>query len=262
MAGINLLKEKVGIVLKKRALPHIVCEVKFALDISGSMSRLYDNGTVQNLTDRLLAIASKFDDNGEMEVWTFTNSFDSAPTITESMHEGYVNKHIINNDEIYKWGGTSYSPVMRDILNQSFFTEQVVEAQPAPVSAPAKASGFFGKVSGLFGKSEPVVRRSAPETILIQKDTKYPVFVPFVTDGDTNDYRETEELIKESAKYNIYWMMIGIGTERFKFLQEMADKYGNVGFLKINNLESISDDDFYMELLNEEFCGWVKKFAV
>ena len=45
--AIDLLKRKVGIVLEKRKLPQVTCEVKFALDISGSMQSLYDNGTVQ-----------------------------------------------------------------------------------------------------------------------------------------------------------------------------------------------------------------------
>ena len=91
--AIDLLKRKVGIVLEKRQLPQVTCEVKFALDISGSMQSLYDNGTVQALTDRLLAVASRFDDNGEMEVWTFTNGFSEAPLVTESMHEGITFWH-------------------------------------------------------------------------------------------------------------------------------------------------------------------------
>ena len=55
--------------------------------------------------------------------------------------------------------------------------------------------------------------------------------------------------------------MVGIGSERFKWLKEIADKYPNVGFVKIDNLEKITDEDFYLQLLNEEFCNWVKQFA-
>ena len=247
--AIDLLKKKVGIVLEKRKLPHVVCEVKFALDISGSMQGLYDNGTVQNLTDRLLAVASKFDDNGEMEVWTFTNGFDAAPTINESMHEGYVNKHIIRNDDIYKWGGTSYAPVMNDILKQSFY--QAVETTTNVTSTP----GLFGR---LFGKKETVAE--IVERDIVAKDAKYPVFVPFITDGENDDKSATERLIKENAGKNIYWMMVGIGNERFSWLSEIANKYPNVGFMKIADLNKISDEDFYLQLLNEEFCTWVKKF--
>ena len=57
--AIDLLKKKVGIVLAKRKLEKVVCEVKAAFDISGSMEWMYNNGAVQHLTDRLLAVASE-----------------------------------------------------------------------------------------------------------------------------------------------------------------------------------------------------------
>ena len=248
--AIDLLKKKVGIVLEKRKLPQVTCEVKFALDISGSMQRLYENGTVQNLTDRLLAVASRFDDNGEMEVWTFTNDFDEAPVVTESMHEGYIDKHILRNSSIYKWGGTSYAPVMNDIIKQSFTEEVKV------IAKTEEQPGFIGK---LFGAKPKVVET---ETFSIEaRQPKFPIFVPFVTDGDNSDHAEAERIIKECANKNIYWMMVGIGSESFSWLKKIADKYDNVGFIKIENLEKVSDEDFYMQLLNEEFCNWVKKFA-
>ena len=248
--AIDLLKKKVGIVLEKRKLPQVTCEVKFALDISGSMQGLYNDGTVQNLTDRLLAVASRFDDNGEMEVWTFTDNFDEAPTVTESMHEGYIDKHILRNSEIYKWGGTSYSPVMMDIIEKSFTEEtkttKTVEQKP----------GFLGR---LFGAK--TVTTEVESWAISNRQPEFPIFVPFVTDGDNSDHAETERTIQMCADKNIYWLMVGIGRESFSWLKRIADKYPNVGFVKIENLEKISDEDFYMQLLNEEFCAWVKKFA-
>jgi hypothetical protein len=248
--AIDLLKKKVGIILEKRKLPQVTCEVKFALDISGSMQSLYDNGTVQNLTDRLLAIAARFDDDGAMQVWTFTNGFDEAPEINESMHEGYVNKHILNNHRISKWGGTSYAPVMQDIINQSFTEEKIVK------SAIEEKPGFLGK---LFGSKPNVTAIESSERV--NRDPKFPIFVPFVTDGDNSDHANTERLIQEFANKNIYWMMVGIGSEKFTWLKNIADKYPNVGFEKFEDLQTISDEDFYSKLLNEEFCNWVKKFA-
>ena len=248
--GIDLLKKKVGIVLEKRKLPKVVCEVKFALDISGSMQGLYKNGTVQQLTDRLLAIASKFDDNGEMEVWTFTTGFSEAPVVTEDLHEGYISKCILNNGNITKWGGTCYSPVMIDIINQSFTEEKKV------VSTVETKPGFLGK---LFG-AKPTV--TTVESLSIEnRNPKFPIFVPFVTDGDNSDHEETERVIKECANKNIYWMMVGIGNESFHWLEKISKKYPNVGFEKFDDLASTSDEDFYLKLLNEEFCNWVKKFA-
>ena len=248
--GIDLLKKKVGIVLEKRKLPQVICEVKFALDISGSMQHLYNNGTVQALADRLLAVASKFDDNGEMEVWTFTTGFSEAPVVTEDKHEGYINKCILNNNRITKWGGTCYSPVMLDIIKQSFIEEKKV------AKTVEEKPGFLGK---LFGAKPTVTTIESIE--IANRNPKHPIFVPFVTDGDNSDHDETERVIKECVGKNIYWMMVGIGSESFRWLEKMADKYPNVGFIKIDDLEKISDEDFYLKLLNEEFCNWVKKFA-
>lgn len=47
--------------------------VALAMDYSGSMDWLYDNGSVQETISRLLPIALRFDDNGELESWLFSN---------------------------------------------------------------------------------------------------------------------------------------------------------------------------------------------
>ena len=248
--AIDLLKKKVGIVLEKRQMTKVICEVKFALDISGSMERMYKNGTVQNLTDRLLAVASKFDDNGEMEVWTFSHGFDQLKTITEDMHEGYVKKQILDNPSCSKWGGTSYSPVMEDIVKQSF-TRQETSSQEVKTKP-----SFLGK---LFGAKE--TSTAVTSTEIVEHNPQFPVFVPFITDGENSDKRETEAIIRANAHRNIYWMMIGIGSEDFRWLREIADRYDNVGFISFKDVEHVSDEDFYSNLLNEEFCTWVKKFA-
>lgn len=46
-------------------------KVRLILDHSYSMSPWYDNGAVQKLTEQVLALASKLDDDGIVEVWYF-----------------------------------------------------------------------------------------------------------------------------------------------------------------------------------------------
>ena len=43
------------------------------------MHNEYQDGLVQETVDRLLAIAGTFDDNGEMEVWTFNQKYSTPP---------------------------------------------------------------------------------------------------------------------------------------------------------------------------------------
>ncbi len=252
--AIDLLKKKVGIVLEKRKLPKITSEVKFALDISGSMEGLYRNGTVQRLVDRCLAVATQFDDDGNMEAWTFTGGFDRLQDITEAHHDGYVDKHILRNGSIGKWGGTAYAPVCRDILKETFTREEIVNTR----QVVEEKAGFLGK---LFGKKDTAVEVVNTSRQLVNVDTEHPALVIFITDGETSDARETEQVIIESQKNNIYWLMLGIGRENFSTLKRLGDKYPNVGFEKFDDIEGISDEDFYMKLLNQEFCDWAKQHA-
>lgn len=252
--AIDLLKKKVGIVLEKRKLPKITSEVKFALDISGSMEGLYKNGTVQRLVDRCLAVATQFDDDGNMEAWTFTNGFDRLQDITEAQHDGYVNKRILNNSSISKWGGTSYAPVCRDILQNTFTREEIVRTS----EIVEEKAGFLGK---LFGKKDTAKEVFHESRQLVSADTEHPALVIFITDGECGDARDAERVIIESQKNNIYWLMIGIGRDNFRVLRELGDKYPNVGFEKFDDIEGISDEDFYMKLLNQEFCDWAKQHA-
>lgn len=84
-----------------------------AIDRSGSMDTLYYNGSVQEVLTRLLPLALKFDDNGELEVFVFnTKSLQLAP-MTLDNYDGYVNCEILKKG--YKpVGGTRYSPVINE----------------------------------------------------------------------------------------------------------------------------------------------------
>lgn len=68
MSSISLLKKNVGVILEKKNLNNVVARVGLVLDISGSMRKLYKNGTVQNVVERILAVASRFDDDGQLDV--------------------------------------------------------------------------------------------------------------------------------------------------------------------------------------------------
>ena len=81
------------------------------LDRSGSMSTLFRDGSVQETLTRLLPLALKFDDNGELEVYLFNNSYIQLPPMTLSNYENYVKKVILDKGK-GPTGGTSYAPVI------------------------------------------------------------------------------------------------------------------------------------------------------
>ena len=88
--------------------------VALAMDYSGSMDLMFENGSVDDVVTRLLPIALKFDDNGEMESWLFSNSFERLEPATIHNSERYV-KSVMLESSMYM-GGTSYAPVLKDMI--------------------------------------------------------------------------------------------------------------------------------------------------
>ena len=85
--SINLEKrtQQVGIILAKRGLPVAPkTRVGVALDVSGSAKHFYENGVIQETLDRLLAVAMKFDDDGNLDAWTF----DKAAEVMSLQEDG------------------------------------------------------------------------------------------------------------------------------------------------------------------------------
>lgn len=86
-----------------------------------------------------------------------------------------------------------------------------------------------------------------------------PTYIIFITDGDNEDKNASREFIKEISDKPIFWKFIGIGNERFTFLEELDDMSGrvidNADFVKIKDISNISDDELY-KLLMQEFSEW------
>ncbi|KEZ52605.1 MULTISPECIES: vWA domain-containing protein [Metabacillus] len=118
MSTINLMKKTAGIVLEKKKLTGVVARVGLVLDISGSMRSLYKDGTVQKVVERILAVASQFDDDGMLDVWVYDNEFTRLPSVTERDFENYVNREILFNDSIHKFGRNDEPPVMFDVMTK------------------------------------------------------------------------------------------------------------------------------------------------
>ena len=98
----------------KTNMANHTARVALAMDYSGSMGNLFANGAVQDVVTRLLPIALKFDDNGELESWLFSNGQERLEAVTASNYENYV-KNVMMRARM-SMGGTEYSPVLRDIV--------------------------------------------------------------------------------------------------------------------------------------------------
>ncbi|PWV99372.1 stress response protein SCP2 [Paenibacillus cellulosilyticus] len=163
---IDLRKKTVEIVLKKKQLTDVVARVGVVLDISGSMQQQYRSGIVQDVVERVLAIACQFDDNATLDVWIYDNEFSRMPSVTEHSLQGYVTKQILDNPFVHKFGRNNEPPVMEDIIRK--YT--VEEDSDTPVYI------IFINDGGVQRSIQKVITRSAV----------LPIFWQFVGIGDSS----------------------------------------------------------------------------
>jgi hypothetical protein len=68
--------------------------------------------------------------------------------------------------------------------------------------------------------------------------------------------------MREASKQGIFWQFVGIGKEKFNFLQKLDDLterfIDNADFFKLNDFNSISDEELYDRILTE-FPTWLKE---
>lgn len=105
---VNLSKEG------KVNLSKHIAKVALAMDYSGSMDGLFMSGAVQNTITRLLPIALRFDDNGELESWLFSNGKKKLKPVTINNYENYVKNVMMKSG--MNMGGTEYAPVLKDMV--------------------------------------------------------------------------------------------------------------------------------------------------
>lgn len=189
-----------------------VARVALAMDYSGSMSNLFRNGSVQDTVTRLLPIALKFDDNGELESWLFSNGSERLDAVTIKNYKNYVRNVMMNAN--MSMGGTNYYPVLREMVTY-------------------------------YKDIEP---------------SEIPAFIIFITDGDNWDKEETNRIIKELSKYNMFVQFIGIGNDDFGYLRSLDDMKGrkndNTGFTAVSDMNRMSDEELYTEILRQ-YKDWL-----
>ncbi len=166
MNTVSLMKNKVSVVLEKKQLQGVIAKVGLVLDISGSMRKLYREGTVQKVVERILAVASQFDDDGALDVWVYDNEFSRLPAVTEKDFVDYVNQRILNDDSIHKFGRNDEPKVMEDVV------QKYIKEEPSDVPV------FLVFIND--GGCKPGIKK-----YIVESSTQ-PIFWQFVGIGDAN----------------------------------------------------------------------------
>ncbi|MNI24815.1 General stress protein 16U [compost metagenome] len=166
ISTIDLRKKIVEFTLVKKQLTGVTARVGIVLDITGSMRNLYSSGVVQEVVERILAVASKFDDNGSLDVWVYDTEFSRLPAVTEKELGRYVFTHILNNSSIHKFGRNNEPPVMEDVIHK--YTQEEKDSTPVFI--------IFINDGGVVRQTKKVIAEASVQ----------PIFWQFVGIGDSD----------------------------------------------------------------------------
>ena len=163
--------------LEKRNLLDTVAKVALVMDISGSMTRSYKNGTVQEIVNKILPVAVQFDDDGELDFWYFGKRAERMPSANTGNYKNAVGDW---RTRMTLLGAANYEPaVIREVIDE-YRNSDI----PAYV--------IFISDGGIYHKKEI--------TQLLIESSRLPIFWQFVGVSGKN-YGILENLDTMSGRY-------------------------------------------------------------
>lgn len=226
--NLDLSKQNLQLTLEKKNIPSIInMNVEFAMDVSGSFDDEHRNGYTQQFLNRFVPFALLFDPDKKMGMYAFSSSHKKLKDVSESNYQNYVSSTIMTCS-VYS-GGTNYSKVIKEMITPS-------QENPGFLTKLFKTGGT--KVS--------------------------PKLCFFVTDGEPFDTSETLKVLKELEGSNTFLVLISIAPTQIHFLQTMQ-KFQNVTYMnftpqELKQIQSVSDENLYDRLLNDELTTWLKSY--
>ncbi len=200
------------------------------MDHSGSMRKLYKNGHVQDIAERVLALSlTGLDDDGDIQVVFFDHKPFPAETVNAGNYAGFVGRW----DQGRHYGTTNYADTIATVLGDV----------PSG-GAPARGLSRFFKKTAISGPAA------------------MPTLVFFVTDGapDSGTKQRVKQLLVDAADKPVFWQFIGVNGFKPTFLEELDEMPGrvvdNVGLTAFDG-ESATDEAWFGEVLREFVTSWL-----
>lgn len=211
LTKIDLLKKKVKISLEKKRMDAIKARVAVVFDASGSMSLLYQKGTVQRAFEKVLAIAACMDDDGVMDVWFFASKSKRTRSVTENEYEDYV-KNTYPGPKLFGGLGIGNNEplVMEDIIRK-YTKEEPSDVLPTYV--------IFFSDGGIY--------ETRKISKLLIDCSKSGIFWQFIGLGNAK-FGVLEELDNLRGRY-----------------------IDNANFFALSDLDQVSDEELYDRIFNE-----------
>ena len=228
------LAKKARLSLEKRNLAAHTAQVALVMDVSRSMTRLFNDGTVQDIIERAMAVGINFDDNGAIDLFTFGVRGHNLGELKPESFSGAASQILKTTG--YE-NGTRYAKAIEEVLSHYGFITQ------------EKTTSFFGLFSSVKNHWNPPSK------------AEFPIFVLFITDGENSDRAATTSLIVEAAKYPVFFQFIGIGGASFYYLQELDDISGryvdNADFFEVKDPKAMGHETLFDKMMTE-YPNWVK----
>lgn len=101
--------------LEKRNLLDVTARVALVMDISGSMNRSYEDGTVQEIVNKILPLSVQFDNDGELDFWYFGDRCERRPSVNMRNYEQAVPRSWRNLMSSLGYG-TAELVVMKEVV--------------------------------------------------------------------------------------------------------------------------------------------------
>ncbi|MEH7345678.1 VWA domain-containing protein [Bacillus sp. JJ1532] len=228
------LSKKATVSLQKVGLQNHQAKVALCLDISGSMANLYRSGKIQEFAERILALGTRFDDDGSIDIFLFGAKAHDAGELTIDNFNGFVNRLI---RQYPLEGSTYYGKVMKTIRNH-YFGSADRRNNPLPNDVPVYV--MFVTDGATFDEKETISH--------IQSSSYEPIFWQFMAIGKSNKGTKARGFFRAFQS-------------DFSFLEELDNLTGryldNANFFSVEDPQTISDHELY-DLLMAEYPGWVR----
>ena len=164
------LAKPLALELEKRNLQDCVARVALVLDISGSMSGRYSDGTVQEIVNKALPLAVQFDDDGELDFWYYGSRPKRMPSVNMKNYKTAVPQNWSGLMESLGYGNTE-PLVMKEVVAEYkrsklpayviFITDGGVgsETEIKKILMDASKEPIFWQFVGVGGSSYGVLER-------------------------------------------------------------------------------------------------------
>ncbi len=172
------LAKPIMVELKKKNIQDVIARVALVIDISGSMTGRFSDGTVQQIVNKILPLAVQFDDDGELDFWYYGSRCKRMDAVTMQNYSTAVP---------YDWQklmrklgyGNNEPVVMKEVID-----EYQRSKLPAYV--------IFVTDGGIYETGK--IKK------LLVDSSRYPIFWQFVGVGGS-DYGILEDFDNMSGRY-------------------------------------------------------------